>query len=103
MVELNQMMKCDMCYDRSSQGLAPMCASVCPSQALWFGTREDFARTRRGRLVEDFVFGRQSVRTKVLTVANESGPIDVLADGHAPAWQDDPFGLGETTEGESGV
>jgi len=23
-------MKCDMCYDRTSEGLKPMCASVCP-------------------------------------------------------------------------
>ena len=28
------MMKCDMCYDRTSVGLRPMCATVCPSQAL---------------------------------------------------------------------
>ncbi|HKW00884.1 MAG TPA: 4Fe-4S dicluster domain-containing protein, partial [Vicinamibacterales bacterium] len=28
------MMKCDMCYDRSSVGKKPMCATVCPSQAL---------------------------------------------------------------------
>ena len=31
------MMKCDMCYDRTSVGLRPMCATVCPSQALSFG------------------------------------------------------------------
>ena len=31
--EMNLMMKCDMCYDRTSVGLKPMCASVCPSQA----------------------------------------------------------------------
>ena len=30
----NLMMKCDLCYDRTSQGLKPMCASVCPSGAL---------------------------------------------------------------------
>ena len=30
------MMKCDMCYDRTSAGKMPMCASVCPSGAvLW--------------------------------------------------------------------
>ena len=40
-VEFELMMKCDMCYDRSSIGLKPMCASVCPSQALFFGTREE--------------------------------------------------------------
>ena len=26
------MMKCDMCYDRTSVGKKPMCASVCPSR-----------------------------------------------------------------------
>jgi len=102
MVELNQMMKCDMCYDRSSVGLAPMCASVCPSQALWFGTREEFARTRSGVLVDDFVFGRQAVRTKVYTVAHEPGPVDVLSGRGAPAWQDDPFGLAQPLEGMEG-
>jgi Fe-S-cluster-containing dehydrogenase component len=25
------MMKCDMCYDRTSVGKRPMCATVCPS------------------------------------------------------------------------
>ena len=34
------MMKCDMCYDRTSVGKKPMCATVCPSQALFYGTRE---------------------------------------------------------------
>ena len=99
-VELNQMMKCDMCYDRTSQQLAPMCASVCPSQALWFGTHEQFLATRTGVLVNDFAFGRQSVRTKVYTVAREGGPLDALAGRGAPAWQDDPFGLEE--EGDHG-
>ena len=37
------MMKCDMCYDRTSVGKKPMCATVCPSQALFFGTREQIA------------------------------------------------------------
>ena len=32
--DLELMMKCDMCYDRTSVGLRPMCATVCPSQAL---------------------------------------------------------------------
>ena len=31
-----------------------MCASVCPSQALWFGTREEFARPGAGALIDDF-------------------------------------------------
>ena len=40
------MMKCDMCYDRSSVGKKPMCATVCPSQALFFGTREQIEQLR---------------------------------------------------------
>ena len=96
MVEIDQMMKCDMCYDRTVEGLKPMCASVCPSQALWYGTREEFERTRRGELLADWDFGRQSITTKVATVVDsrEPGPIDVLL-GRSPdfRWQDDPFGL----------
>ena len=40
------MMKCDMCYDRTSVGKKPMCATVCPSQALFFGTREEIEQLR---------------------------------------------------------
>ncbi len=98
MIELNQMMKCDMCYDRTSHALAPMCASVCPSQALWFGTREEFAAARSGVLVDDFLFGRQTVRTKVYTVTVEPGPVDVLSGRHATRWQDDPFAIEEMTD-----
>jgi Fe-S-cluster-containing dehydrogenase component len=99
MVEMNQMMKCDMCFDRTSQDLAPMCASVCPSQALWFGTPERFERSRAGVLVDEFTFGRQTVRTKVFTVAHEAGPIDVSSGRLARPWQDDPFGLEEKDDG----
>jgi Fe-S-cluster-containing dehydrogenase component len=92
------MMKCDMCYDRSSIGLKPMCASVCPSQALWFGTPDEFADSRRGELLFEFRFGDQLVPTKVATVVDEAdaGPVDVLASPTA-SWQDDPFGLEEAS------
>ncbi len=40
------MMKCDMCYDRTSVGKKPMCATVCPSQALFYGTAEEIERLR---------------------------------------------------------
>jgi hypothetical protein len=68
---------------------------VCPSQALWFGTPDEFARTRRGRLVNEWRFGRQYVATKVRTVADEAGEIDVMAAAAARPWQADPFGLDE--------
>jgi len=60
------MMKCDMCYDRTSEGKKPMCASVCPSQALFFGTREEVESLRlRSRPVNHFKFGNQEISTKV--------------------------------------
>ncbi len=65
LVELEQMMKCDMCYDRTSVGLRPMCATVCPSQALAYVPRETIERGRREKPVNVFQFGRQTVTTKV--------------------------------------
>jgi Fe-S-cluster-containing dehydrogenase component len=92
--DFDQMMKCDMCTDRTSEGLTPMCASVCPSEALWYGTIEEFGDTRSGSLFRDFMFGRQEVRTKVYTVIDDAlgGPVDVLS-GTQRSWLDDPFGL----------
>jgi Fe-S-cluster-containing dehydrogenase component len=69
------MMKCDMCYDRTSIGKKPMCATVCPSGALYFGTRESVERLRREKPVNEFQFGKQTVRTKV----NMMAPLDAAA------------------------
>lgn len=80
---MNLMMKCDMCYDRTSIGLKPMCASVCPSQALAFGTREQMARLRPQAVPTNrFQFGAQTIRTKVnVMIPRESADaiIDVTA------------------------
>jgi Fe-S-cluster-containing dehydrogenase component len=60
------MMKCDMCYDRSSVGKKPMCATVCPSQALYFGTRDEIEQIRpMSEPVNRFRFGGQTIVTKV--------------------------------------
>lgn len=64
-VEIDQMMKCDMCYDRTSVGLKPMCATVCPSGALFFGTPEEIAAERSGTPVNEFFFGTRKITTKV--------------------------------------
>src|SRR5688572_9583693 len=66
---IDQMMKCDMCYDRTSAGKKPMCATVCPSGAIFFGEREDIQKRRRERTVDVFSFGAQRVRTKVQLMA----------------------------------
>jgi Fe-S-cluster-containing dehydrogenase component len=54
-----------MCYDRSSVGKKPMCATVCPSGALTFATMEEIQRTRRGIPINSWKFGGEEVRTKV--------------------------------------
>ena len=66
MSKLELMMKCDMCYDRTSTGRKPMCATVCPSEALYFGPREEVeARRKRSRATNTFRFGNQTITTKV--------------------------------------
>jgi Fe-S-cluster-containing dehydrogenase component len=65
-VEQQLMMKCDMCYDRSSVGKKPMCAAVCPSQALFFGTRAEIEALRpQSRPTNTFRFGEQTITTRV--------------------------------------
>jgi Fe-S-cluster-containing dehydrogenase component len=80
MVQIEQMMKCDMCFDRTSEGKKPMCATVCPSQALAFVTPEEIGR-RREQPVNVFQFGNQTVTTKVFMMAPrgvESIEVDVV-------------------------
>ncbi len=62
---LELMMKCDLCYDRTSVGKRPMCATVCPSQALAYVKPQAIAEGRREKPVNTFRFGRQTVTTKV--------------------------------------
>jgi Fe-S-cluster-containing dehydrogenase component len=91
--ELELMMKCDMCYDRTSTGLRPMCATVCPSGALFYGTREEIETLRTSSVpVNRFVFGAQVINTKVNMMAPRARPpeyIDVAAAlGEAPVGQE---------------
>src|ERR671926_1992927 len=81
--EFDLMMKCDMCYDRTSVGKRPLCATVCPSGALFFGTREQLARERpRSTPVNRFQFGGQAITTKVKMMVPRNGRaqhVDVTA------------------------
>lgn len=70
----DMMMKCDMCYDRTSVGLKPMCATVCPSEALFFGTPEEIAERRRSHPVNEFNFGGRIVRTLVSVMMPKTHP-----------------------------
>jgi Fe-S-cluster-containing dehydrogenase component len=73
-VEPELMMKCDMCYDRTSVGLRPMCATVCPSQALSYGPREAIEQQRATVPNNEFAFGNERVRTKVFVMMPETRP-----------------------------
>jgi Fe-S-cluster-containing dehydrogenase component len=99
---IDQMMKCDYCYDRTSIGKKPMCATVCPSQALAFTTRAEIER-RRGVAINEWKFGDEVVRTKVFVVVPrevrrvEIGLVELRASKHAiaarPADPDDVAAL----------
>ncbi|HET7506615.1 MAG TPA: 4Fe-4S dicluster domain-containing protein [Kofleriaceae bacterium] len=77
------MMKCDMCYDRTTIGKKPMCATVCPSQALFFGTREQVTALRpHSTPTNRFRFGDQTITTRVnVMVPRHATPshVDVTA------------------------
>jgi Fe-S-cluster-containing dehydrogenase component len=84
--KLELMMKCDLCYDRTSVGLRPMCATVCPSQALAYVT-PDVIASRREVPTNVFQFGRQTVTTKVFMMVPDgtgSLEVDVLDDMWEP-------------------
>ena len=75
------MMKCDMCYDRTSVGKKPMCATVCPSQALFFGTREEIAALRpQSSPTNKFQFGAQVITTRVNVMAPRRQPSPAYVD-----------------------
>jgi Fe-S-cluster-containing dehydrogenase component len=78
--DVELMMKCDMCYDRTSVGLRPMCATVCPSQALAYVPPEKIRAERREEPTNLFRFGNQDVRTKVNIMLPEgAGALNVDA------------------------
>jgi Fe-S-cluster-containing dehydrogenase component len=78
------MQKCNLCYDRTSQGKGPMCATVCPTQAIFYGTYEEWIAAGRGKQgakpINTFYFGKQRVRTRNYVVMTEQDEdLDVMA------------------------
>jgi Fe-S-cluster-containing dehydrogenase component len=72
------MQKCDLCYDRTSIGRAPMCATVCPSGALYFGSDDEIAELRTAQPLSRFSFGDEVVGTRNrFLVSAETGTLTV--------------------------
>jgi Fe-S-cluster-containing dehydrogenase component len=68
-----------MCYDRTSVGKRPMCATVCPSQALFYGTREQVAALRpQSTPVNEFRFGEQRITTRVSVLVPRTRPPEIV-------------------------
>lgn len=77
--EARLMKKCNLCYDRTVQGLQPWCAQTCPTDALWYGTFEEFNALRLGEPIRQTRFGEQDVRTRVYHVLPEGNErLDVI-------------------------
>lgn len=63
---IQQMQKCDMCFDRTNAGKKPMCATVCPTGALFYGTLDEIRALRpQSKPINRWRFGRQTVETRV--------------------------------------
>ncbi len=78
------MQKCNLCYDRTAQGKGPMCATVCPTQAIFYGTYEEWIKAGRGlqgaKPVNVFYFGRQRLRTRnYVVMTEEDDELDIMA------------------------
>ena len=44
--------KCTLCSDRVAVGQAPACAKACPTQAIYFGSKEDMIEHAQGRIAD---------------------------------------------------
>jgi hypothetical protein len=67
-----------------------MCATVCPSRALHYGTWEEIERLRPRSVPQNiFRFGRQEVRTKVYMMVPREAQTEYLDVASALTGQDD--------------
>ncbi len=51
-VKTHMLTKCDMCIDRVSSGLVPMCVKTCPTGAMVFGERKEILAEAEKRLAK---------------------------------------------------
>jgi len=79
-----KILKCDFCIERTSEGKFPACVSICPVEALTYGTREELITEAKRRIKNypnkyyDHVFGEYEIGgTSWLYLAdkNLAGPV----------------------------
>ena len=71
-VDRKLMVKCDLCYERTQTGRPPMCASVCPTQALrWVDLEADAPYLRGRRLENRWQFGETVLETHTLVALGD--------------------------------
>ncbi|GIG07655.1 4Fe-4S dicluster domain-containing protein [Catellatospora coxensis] len=76
--------KCNLCYDRTSYGLAPMCATVCPTGSIFYGTLEELRTERPGvEVASTFDFDGSIISTGVAMVVPRGRPVDEPLPGGA--------------------
>lgn len=62
-----KIMKCDFCIERTKEGKVPACVSICPVEALTYGSRTELVKIARDRIKRnpdryvDHIFGEYEV------------------------------------------
>jgi Fe-S-cluster-containing dehydrogenase component len=91
---LNPMiMKCDFCFERTKEGKIPACVSICPVEALTYGSRTVLIKIARDRIKRnpdryvEHIFGEYEVGgTSWMYLANkEFAELDFPQLGEKPA------------------
>jgi Fe-S-cluster-containing dehydrogenase component len=66
------MIKCDQCYDRTSKGKKPWCATACPTGALDYGEYDEVVQRHPGQPINQWQFGEQTLETNVYVFAPQA-------------------------------
>jgi formate dehydrogenase iron-sulfur subunit len=88
-----KIMKCDFCIERTKEGKVPACVSICPVEALTYGSRTELVKIARDRIKRnpdgyvDHIFGEYEVGgTSWMYLANKDfAELDFPSLGKNPA------------------
>jgi formate dehydrogenase iron-sulfur subunit len=72
--------KCTFCYDRTTNGYAPMCAKTCPTGAITYGDRAQIVGAAFARAAQLRARGVSSARTYGTDIVGGTGVLYILRD-----------------------